>query len=730
MHGSLGLANKHTKLLHQPSALGRWFWVGLLTVVVWLSFAQQAVFAQQPLEPLVPSSKPAELFVVARLYFTDEQLLAELASGLDVWEVHHSAIPTERYLVAMISRAQLAALQREGIRAEIDEARTLQLQLQPIFSAEQQDGIPGFACYRTINETYRDLAALAEQHPTLARWIDVGDSWDRHNLGATAGHDLYTLVLTNQTRPGPKPILFVLGAIHARELATTELATRFAETLLRNYGVDADATWLLDFTEIHIMPIGNPDGRKIAEQLLYWRKNTNTNDCALSNPFFSYYGVDLNRNSSFKWGQCVGSNCSSGDACRETYRGIGPASEPETQAIEAYLRSIFPNQSGPVGEVGVSPDTSGIMISLHSYGQLVLFPWGWTTQLSPNHTELQTLAHKLGYFNHYKICQSGALGCLYMTDGTTDDWAYGELGIAAYTIELGSAFFEQCPSFENTILPDHLDALTYAAKAAWRPYQQPAGPESLQVTATPARLLAGEPFTLTAYSDDTRYGTFSAVAEPTQAIAAARYTLDTPSWISNTTASPLWAMDGLFDTAAEAVYGVVDTQGWPSGKRLVLVESQDAAGHWGVPSGIFIELLDSAYGVQATALAINQPVVAPDQSLTVTLAITNTGLVSDSYEIQVQPETWTVWAAAAVGPLEPLATQTIGIMLQPPSDVTIGATTTVTMTVQSQLDPATNTTAALTVLVGTPTNNDQEPEPGDTRLFLPLINHAAETQAP
>lgn len=725
------IGNKRIRAAHQSGGLRRWFWIGLLVVAAWVGLDQRAALAQQPVapSPLAAPSEPAQLFVVARLYFSDDRMLAELATVLDVWEVHHSAIPEERHLVAMISRAQLAALQQTGIRAEIDEAQTLQMYTQPLFAAQQSGGIPGFACYRTIDETYRDLAALAEKQPTLARWLDMGDSWDRRNLGVPLGYDLYTLVLTNQARPGPKPILFVLGAIHARELATTELATRFAETLIDNYGVEADATWLLDHTEIHILPIGNPDGRKFAEQLLYWRKNTNPSGCSSGNPFFSYYGVDLNRNSSFKWGQCAGSNCSSSEACRETYRGTGPASEPETQAIEAYLRAIFPDQRGPNDDDGVSLEASGIMISLHSFGKLVLFPWGWSTQLSPNHTELQTLAHKLGYFNQYKICQSGAAGCLYMTDGTTDDWAYGELGVAAYTIELGSAFFEQCSSFESTILPDHLAALTYAAKAAWRPYQQPAGPESLHVAATPARLVVGDPFTLTAHSDDTRYGTLSAVAEPTQNIAAARYTVDAPSWISGTTASPLWALDGLFDAATETVYGVVDTAGWPVGKRLVMVESQDATGQWGVPSGIFVELLASAYGVSATALPINQP-IAPDQPLTVTLAITNTGLVSDSYEIRVQPESWLVWAAATVGPLEPLATNTIGLVLQPPGDVAVGHTTTLTVSVQSQQEPTTTAIATLSLLVGAPTDNEQEPEPDATRLFLPLISQAAETNSP
>ena len=43
------------------------------------------------------------------------------------------------------------------------------------------------------------------------------------------------------------------------------MATRFAEYLVNNYGADADATWILDHHEIHLMLQMNPDGRKKAE---------------------------------------------------------------------------------------------------------------------------------------------------------------------------------------------------------------------------------------------------------------------------------------------------------------------------------------------------------------------------------------------------------------------------------------------------------------------------------
>ena len=93
----------------------------------------------------------------------------------------------------------------------------------------------------------------------------------------------------------------------------------------------------------------------------------------------------------------------------------------------------------------------------------MLWPWGFTNIPSPNAAALQTLGRKLAFFNGYTPQQAY---WLYTTDGTSDDFAYGELGLAAYTIEMGTTFFQDCSSFESTTIPQNLPALLYTAKAA------------------------------------------------------------------------------------------------------------------------------------------------------------------------------------------------------------------------------------------------------------------------
>ncbi|NJN84451.1 MAG: hypothetical protein HC802_20680 [Caldilineaceae bacterium] len=397
-----------------------------------------------------------------------------MAGTHDVWEVNHDA----GYALALLTPDEAARLRADGYPVEMAQEQSALTEMTTVRSTDA-GGIGGFPCYRTVAESYADMATLAATHPTLAAWVDFGDSWDKNQAGGPAGNDLRALVLTNQARSGEKFRFLLIAAIHARELATAELAARFAEQLLAGYGQDPDLTWLLDFGEIHIVPIMNPDGRLFAEQGLSWRKNTNNSDgCFLDNPAFTGYGVDLNRNSSFKWALCETGNCSSTDACATTFRGRAAASEPETQAIQTYARALFDDQRGPEDEAAAPGETSGVFISLHSYGKLILYPWGWQAAPSPNGAQMETLAQKFGYFTNYTVCQAGASGCLYQTDGTTDDWTYGELGVASFTFEIGTTFFQSCSYFEQSILEQNSDALLYAAKAARRPYQTPAGLKS------------------------------------------------------------------------------------------------------------------------------------------------------------------------------------------------------------------------------------------------------------
>ena len=456
---------------------------------------------------------------------------------------------------------------------------------------------------------------LAENNPTLATWTDIGDSWEKSDGGL--GYDIKVLRLTNQAISGPKPVLFAMAAIHAREYTTAELVTRFGEYLVANYGTDADATWLLDHHEIHLVLQSNPDGRKHAETGSSWRKNTNENYCG---PTSSSRGADLNRNYPFNWG---GSG-SSGFQCSSTYRGSSPTSEPETAAITNYVRTIFPDQrdesQGP-GEPAPA-DATGVFLDIHSYSELVLWPWGDVSSAAPNGDALQTLGRRFAYFNGYEPQQSIEL---YPTDGTTLDWAYGELGVASYTFELGTTFFQSCSTFENTILPDNMDALLYAAKVARTPYLTPGGPDSLNVTLDQSSVPQGVSVQITATADDTRYNNSNG-AEPNHPITSASVHIDTPPWEFGIGGIPMAAQDGSFDETVEGVTATIDTSTLAVGQHILFVDAQDSKGQTGPVSAVFLEVLPSG-GNLPPSVTITGP--ADGTTVTEGTSVDLTGTASD-----------------------------------------------------------------------------------------------------
>ncbi len=511
---------------------------------------------------------------VVRAYYADEQMVRDLAAWNEPWAVHRDA----GYVVVEVDQDGYARLLAMGFRVQIDAQLTTQLRQPNVMLPGQVSGIPGYPCYRTVEETFATAAAITAAHPNLASWVDAGDSWEKTASGGNPGYDLWVLKLTNTVIPGPKPILFVMSSIHAREYTPAELNTRFAEYLVANYDVDPDVTWLLDYHEIHLLLQANPDGRKKAEAGLSWRKNTNENYCSATS---NDRGADLNRNFVFQWGCCNGS---SSDPCNLIYRGPAPASEPETQTVQDYVRAQFPDQRLDDLTSAAPITATGIFLDLHSYSELVLWPWGFTADPPPNSAGLQTLGRKFAYFNGYTPEQAMTL---YPTDGTTDDFAYGKLGVAAYTFELGTAFFQSCSVFESTILPKNLPALLYAAKAARAPYLTPSGPEALDITVVLSGTLLGPGARISAVIDDTRYSQRNGL-EPSQPIAAAEYTIDVPPWATAATAYPMTATDGSFDTSAEAVTATLYTAGLNVGRHTIYVRGQDANGNWGVVSAAFV----------------------------------------------------------------------------------------------------------------------------------------------
>ncbi len=415
------------------------------------------------------------------------------------------------------------------------------------------------------------------------------------------GFPLRALRVTNELVPGSstingttitrgiKPIFILIANIHAREITTPEIAMRYLETLLDEYDSEADISWLVDHHEIWVIPTVNPDGHWLVELgenpdygslPFYQRKNAQNDgnndgepDCAIWPPAsFGQYGIDLNRNHSFGWGPPG----SSSEPCDLTFRGLSAASEPEVASLEDLIRALIPDQRGASLTAPAPDDTTGLLITLHSYSNLVLWPWGNLESLAPNYVGLKAIGDKFATYNGYLSCQP--VYCLYLTNGSSDDWAYGELGIPAFTFELGDEFMPPYAEIDNRQWPDNAPALFYAAKIARTPYLTAHGPDSLSLVVSGS----GSPLTITATIDDRDNGG--------NIVASGVYSVDTPPWQDNIVLTPLLPVDGVFDAAVEEVIGSLNTSNLLSGRHVLFIQGTDTAGNTGAISAEYFEV--------------------------------------------------------------------------------------------------------------------------------------------
>lgn len=368
-----------------------------------------------------------------------------------------------------------------------EAVRLRQAGFQPTrFDTVYKDVAPGkgdvgtasfYGGYKTAAEQEAHLNAVASAHPDLTTQYDIGDSW-RKTQGLSTGHDIKAICITKKqagdcarTPNSTKPRFSIIAQIHARELSTGELASRWIDYLVDGYGTDADATAILNTTEVWVVPVANPDGVDLVaaggNSPKLQRKNANNSrgSCTGTN-----IGIDLNRNSSFKWGG------DSNSACSETYQGTAAKSEPETVALESLFSSIYPDQRGTSDTAPAPTTAKGTMITLHSYGNDIIIPWGWSQTKAPNDAQMRAFGKKMAAYNGYLV-GTNAETVGYDTTGTTDDYTYGVLGVASVTFEVGASsgtcggFFPAYSCVSSTFWPKNKGAFVVAAKAAAAPYQ-------------------------------------------------------------------------------------------------------------------------------------------------------------------------------------------------------------------------------------------------------------------
>ena len=221
-----------------------------------------------------------------------------------------------------------------------------------------------------------------------------------------------------------EPEVLYTALHHAREPESIMAVIYYMYYLLENYGTDPEVTFLVNNRELYFVPVINPDGYVYNQQTNpngggMWRKNRRNNGGGT-------YGVDLNRNYGYKWG--YDNNGSSPNPSSETYRGTAPFSEPETQAIRDLCNA----------------HNFKLTLNYHTYGDLLIYPWGYNDNLTPDSLLYIALASDMTQFNGYTY-GTGSQTVGYIVNGDSDDWMYGEQTtkgkIMAMTPEVGSSFW-------------------------------------------------------------------------------------------------------------------------------------------------------------------------------------------------------------------------------------------------------------------------------------------------
>lgn len=298
--------------------------------------------------------------------------------------------------------------------------------------AAARSGLPsGRTSYRTPAEVQGDLDTLAAGHPGLVRRVVLG----RKSIQGRAITGVE--IAQNVDRPDDgRPVYVVFGEHHAREWASAEVATELALDLVARQAEPRIAA-LLAKLRIIIVPVVNPDGYaysrgtapggQLDATAALKRRNCRALPQDSGSTCATHRGVDLNRNYGEFWGGPGASTSPDAD----TYRGSGPWSEPETEAVHELTQDL------PV---------TGVQ-SLHNVAGLVLRPPGFRNLgLAPDEARLKALGDAMaaatGYASQYGYQ-------LYDVNGATEDWNYAAQGAFGYTIELGGAYPGD-PDFQGT----------------------------------------------------------------------------------------------------------------------------------------------------------------------------------------------------------------------------------------------------------------------------------------
>ncbi|NXS62672.1 CBPA2 Carboxypeptidase, partial [Brachypteracias leptosomus] len=257
-----------------------------------------------------------------------------------------------------------------------------------------------FGTYHTLDEIYAELDHLASEHSSLVSKIQIGESYEKRPL----------YVLKFSTGGSNRPAIWLDAGIHSREWVTQASAVWMANKIASDYGTDPSITALLDKMDLFLLTVSNPDGYVFTHtRNRMWRKTRS------KIPGSVCVGVDPNRNWDAGFGGRDKGPGASSNPCSESYRGPSANSEVEVRSVVDFIKSH--------GNIKA-------FLTLHSYSQLLMYPYGYKCTEPADYVELDALGKAAASsikslygttFTVGSICTT-----IYQASGGSIDWSYDQ----------------------------------------------------------------------------------------------------------------------------------------------------------------------------------------------------------------------------------------------------------------------------------------------------------------
>ncbi|XP_049878174.1 zinc carboxypeptidase-like [Pectinophora gossypiella] len=281
--------------------------------------------------------------------------------------------------------------------------------------------------YYQLNDIEAWMADLAATYPDIVTSFVGGTSYE--------GREIKGLKLSHGSG---KRVIFIESGIHAREWITPTTACYIISQLLTSD--DEEIMAAARNFDWYIIPVTNPDGYVWTHtDFRMWRKNRRQVTSTV-------YGVDLNRN----WNSNFMAEGVSLNPDAQTYPGAGPFSEPETRTLSSFIRTIA--------------DSIDMYISFHSYSQLLLVPYGNTTDPLDNYEDAINIGRRamgalsVRYGTQYVT--GNIAEAIYKATGTSIDWVKESLRVPlVYCYELRDRGTNGFLLPADQILPNHLEVM-------------------------------------------------------------------------------------------------------------------------------------------------------------------------------------------------------------------------------------------------------------------------------